>query len=774
LAQQATVRIFAYDFESDPAEAGWQLLQFDWSPSPAKGGWISESADPHVYSLSVEDGYWQGPQFAVVPHQYYRLTFQSTAQVPGYWAAMFYNADGQMLPADHNSGIFQSDDSIDNELYFQGKADAVSARLWFYPRQPQKDKQVCVRNVTLATATEKQMLRWADRLYVTLPPVQYQPPCDRWTLIPRTIQKLQNREAVKIVILGDSIGNDTGNSPLDKLIQRQYPGSRVTVITSVRGGTGCQYYQNENRVQDYVVRYKPDLVMIIAISHGHQSEPIRSVIRQIRAQVDAEVILTTGPIAQDKVMVENYAKDTNISVEEATAIRKTFLEDVENLAAEERVEFIPLRRLWNEYMAAATQEHDVSWFMRDVTHANVRGAQVVARMLERYFAPRDSLTTHDPNPYLFVDDQWIAEQQGPQFAIPRMSAPPNIDGRFDEGEWDSAAAVSGLVSQLDKVAHPRQTVFWIGYDDQNIYIACRSTVFPEEMSPKNLTTWFDRDTSVVVGLAPSRTGRGKSPSHFLLRANIDGKLKGQEIFWSIEGGPGHPPVKLTAPNPGWTSGATVKQSIENNVWVMEMGIPLKNLKAADFKDGEQWGLLLGRDYSAADQTALTISSDWRFGDGNRHYGRAFYNNYRFEKEYGRMRLGGAEAPAVQLLDLGDIVGGNPTPEIAVKNSGNVPLTAVARCEYRSADGKSSGAPKEHTFNLKPGERAGYVFNMPPVGRASRPVADSPGDNRPGLETRPTSFTCLLTVTGSQGVLFSHEIPVRPGYGKTWAAPLPDF
>jgi lysophospholipase L1-like esterase len=378
--------ILAHDFKSEPAEAGWQLLQFDWRPSPAKGGWVSESANPQGHSLSVEDGYWQGPQFAVVPHQYYRLTFQSKAQVPGYWAAMFYDADGQVLPAEHNSGIFQSDDWIDNELYFQGKEDAVSARLWFYPRQPQKDKLICIRNVTLATATDKQVLSWADRLYAMLPSVQYQPPCDRWTLIPRTIQKLQNREAVKIVILGDSIGNDTGNSPLDKLIQRQYPGSPVTVITSVRGGTGCQYYQNKNRVQDYVVRYKPDLVMIIAISHGHQSEPIRNVIRQIREQCDAEILLTTAPIAQDKLIVENYAKDHKITIYEATAIRKAFLGAMEKLAVEERVEFLPLRNLWNEYLAA--QQHDVTWFMRDVTHANVRGAQVVARLLQSYFAPK--------------------------------------------------------------------------------------------------------------------------------------------------------------------------------------------------------------------------------------------------------------------------------------------------------------------------------------------------------------------------------------------------
>ena len=254
--EQTTTTILSHDFKSDPTEAGWQLLQFEWNPSPAKGGWISgnglakcrtqahENSGPKFHDsgcLGVEDGHWQGPPFGVTPHQYYRLTFQSHAQVPGYWAAMFFAADGQMLPADHNSGIFQTDDWIDNELYFQGKADAVSARLWFFPVSPKDGHAIGIRNVTLATATDQQVLDWADRLYATLPPVQYPPPRGRWTLIPRTMQKLQDGQPVRIVILGDSIGNDTGNSPLDKLIQRQYPGSRVTVITSVRGGTGCQY-----------------------------------------------------------------------------------------------------------------------------------------------------------------------------------------------------------------------------------------------------------------------------------------------------------------------------------------------------------------------------------------------------------------------------------------------------------------------------------------------------------------------------------------------------
>ncbi len=376
-----------HSFKSDPKEAGWQLLQFDWAQSSAKGHWSAGKTEKRDSFLSVEDGYWQGPLFDVTPHQYYRLSFQSRAQVPGYWAAMFYDADGQMLQADHNSGIDLSDEWIDNEFFFQGKANAVSARLWFYPTSVKKGKNILLRNMSLLPADSRQVLAWADRLYATMPPIEYEPLPDRWSRIPRSIEKLKKGEKLRVVILGDSIGNDTGNSPLDKLIERQYPASHVEIITSIRGGTGCQYYQHENRVEEYVVRYKPDLVMIIAISHGHDAEAIGNVVRQIRKQCDTEIIVTTGPIGQDKLMIASYAKNNNISIDEAPAIRKAFLANVKNLAEQENVEFIPLRKLWNDYMAVATQKHNVMWFMRDQTHANVRGRQVVARLLERYFQP---------------------------------------------------------------------------------------------------------------------------------------------------------------------------------------------------------------------------------------------------------------------------------------------------------------------------------------------------------------------------------------------------
>ena len=387
-ARQPTPEIAAYDFKSDPAEAGWRLLPLDQVKAAPTGRWISNPQDPNASSLSVGNGCWQGPPFATVPHQYYRLTFRSKAQDRGYWAAMFYAADGRLLPADHNQGISKSDDWIDNEVYFQGKADAVTARLRFYLVSPNGGETIYIRDVRLSAATGEQVLDWSDRLYATIPAVQYQPASDRWALIPRTMQKLQHGEKLKMVLLGDSIGNDTGNAPLDKLIQRQFPGSKVEVITSVRGGTGCQYYQQPNRVQEYVVRYQPDVVMIIAICHGYDIAAIRSVVRQIHAECAAEIILTTGPISQESLMVASCAGAHNLSIEKATVFRQAFLDNVAQVAREEQVEFIPLRKLWNEYLATATPPHDVTWFLRDETHANLRGQQVVARLLEKYFAPK--------------------------------------------------------------------------------------------------------------------------------------------------------------------------------------------------------------------------------------------------------------------------------------------------------------------------------------------------------------------------------------------------
>jgi hypothetical protein len=55
------------------------------------------------------------------------------------------------------------------------------------------------------------------------------------------------------------------------------------------------------------------------------------------------------------------------------------------LAREEDVEFLDIRGPAGEYIRDSGKPY--SWFTRDPIHANVRGGQVLARILEAWFAP---------------------------------------------------------------------------------------------------------------------------------------------------------------------------------------------------------------------------------------------------------------------------------------------------------------------------------------------------------------------------------------------------
>jgi hypothetical protein len=172
-----------------------------------------------------------------------------------------------------------------------------------------------------------------------------------------------------------------------------------------------------------------------------------------------------------------------------------------------------------------------------------------------------------------------------QVTLPRTSGAPTLDGTMAAGEWDDAAAVSGVIDQLDGVVSPRPVTFWIMVGTTNVYVAQRSTVYPAELDAKTPPLWLNRDSSFVVALAPGRIGRGEEPSHFLLRCSVDKQLWTREIFWKLAG------VRLTYPHPSWPAGATVEHTIEDGVWVAEMAIPLGSLKVEDLKDGEE--MLLG-------------------------------------------------------------------------------------------------------------------------------------------------------------------------------------
>lgn len=66
----------------------------------------------------------------------------------------------------------------------------------------------------------------------------------------------------------------------------------------------------------------------------------------------------------------------------------------------------------------------------------------------------------------------------PAFSVPRMAAPPTIDGRIDPAEWREAVAISGVGEFPSDQMVPRPTTFWLAWDADHLYLACRAWMKP--------------------------------------------------------------------------------------------------------------------------------------------------------------------------------------------------------------------------------------------------------------------------------------------------------
>jgi hypothetical protein len=367
------------DFERSPVEKGW-ILRAPPNGSPL-GAWAEGAAASGEHFISVRQGHWESPTVPSRPSGYYRLSFQARTPADGYWFAVFEDAEGNELQADCCDSVFAAPGWQPQEFFFRAHALAARVKLRFQPLAA----LLAVDDVRLQAAEPGAAAAWADALAAANPPVRYAPPATRWEHLPRTLKKLRTGAELRVVLLGDSIANDTANSLFELLLQRARPQARLQVISSVRGGTGCVYYQQENRVAEYVLRHRPDLLVIAGISHGYDTEAIRGVIRQVGAAQDPEILVFTDAVAPEERMKAAFLKGTTLPPAEAEARIARFAERVERMAREEGVAWLNLRAAWNACLRESPRPE--GWFLRDEVHANCRGKQVLARILERHFAP---------------------------------------------------------------------------------------------------------------------------------------------------------------------------------------------------------------------------------------------------------------------------------------------------------------------------------------------------------------------------------------------------
>jgi lysophospholipase L1-like esterase len=219
-----------------------------------------------------------------------------------------------------------------------------------------------------------------DAIYATMEPIDYTPPEKRCEHIPQSMAKLRDGKPLTIVMLGDSIVNDTAGSDFEHLLMRLYPGSDVRKIRAVRGSTGCWWYREDNRVDEYVLKHEPDLVVIGGISQRGDIAAIRDVIGQIRAaRPGTEFMLMTGAFG-----FTDPRKEAEW-IQVATPDTEGYRGDLLRLANEVNAEFLDLRGAWGAYIRAS--KHAMGAFKRDRVHANDRGKQILGRIVAAYFAP---------------------------------------------------------------------------------------------------------------------------------------------------------------------------------------------------------------------------------------------------------------------------------------------------------------------------------------------------------------------------------------------------
>lgn len=315
---------------------------------------------------------------------YYSVEFKAKAKDHCYWWVDLFDAQGKPLP-DINSAVYPTDDEVAYKemIYVQGKADAM--QFAFISKEG-----VSVQDIVVKKVSAKEAAEWCDALYRDMPKLKFTEQAPAF--LPRTAAALRDGTPWRIVMLGDSIMNDSFNSVFQSLVKRDFPNSNCDFVISVRGSTGCWFYQKPENFKAYVADLKPDLLIIGGISNpkeGDWTGAIIKVIEQAR-RIGCEVLLLSPPLSLDwrPASPRNPALPAdNITWSENTkdCHGKQLLqqEPYLDVARKTGVPFWNLTPLCADYLASSGKP--LGWFNRDTIHNNDRGKQVIGRILQSCF-----------------------------------------------------------------------------------------------------------------------------------------------------------------------------------------------------------------------------------------------------------------------------------------------------------------------------------------------------------------------------------------------------
>jgi hypothetical protein len=363
------------DFEGGSLPEGWETNDASVLFRPGEGLELAPGA-----GVAKDGGRpsLRSPPIPIRPFQYAACDFTVRAEGAFNWTTIFYDREGNALAADSYDRLEGAAGWRTNRFCIRGHAQAAGFRLAFMPDGgPLVLGRVAVEETDAAGAAA-----WADGVAAGFPAVAAPAAGARDDRLPRTMKILREGGRLRIVMLGDSICNDTSKSLFETLLMRRYPKARIEVVTSVKGATGCWYYKRRGQLKSYVFQYEPDLTVIAGISHHYDAEAIRSVVRQIRKQGGSEVLVVSGAISPEAAVFRGFQANP-VAPKNAAALAELFPGRLRAMTEDEAVAFLDMRAEWERAVPASGRPN--AWFQRDAIHGNTAGKQLAGRILARYF-----------------------------------------------------------------------------------------------------------------------------------------------------------------------------------------------------------------------------------------------------------------------------------------------------------------------------------------------------------------------------------------------------
>lgn len=321
---------------------------------------------------------------------YYRIKFDAEAKERAYQGVDFYDSKRNLLPDNYDVIYPGERRSYDRVIYAMPKVDSI--RVFFQSKTGLRAWNLSVEKVFAAEAA-----KYCDRVYEELPPLNFKAPPYSMELLPKTRAALNSGKPWHVLMLGDSIMQDTFHSQFHSLLKREFPNSEFDFTISMRGSTGCWFYCQADQFKKYVLdEKKPDLLVIGGISnyrkpyHPNGTEAIEVVIRAAKAHYkDIEILVLSAPLAVDTRPWDKANPDKPLPVQKWELAKDQRVlggydpKTLPAMARRNRVAFWDLSTPTYTWLYASGTPHE--WYSRDYVHSGERGKQVIGRALMEYF-----------------------------------------------------------------------------------------------------------------------------------------------------------------------------------------------------------------------------------------------------------------------------------------------------------------------------------------------------------------------------------------------------